>query len=301
MKKALIYVTILVGITSIIGACKKEDDSSSTSTLSAPTGVTATAGASQVSLTWTVPSGASSHIVYWDNATGVSSSSTAITVNSANYYTHTGLDNGTTYYYKVAAVDSAGTAGTLSSEVNATTYKYLSSTTTASGSITVGSETMSGVYASECITSALSTLISAGRVPSDTASYGFMTVVTGSDNISEESQFFTDSSCTTNSVLMKTQYDNVTVGSASGSNYPLTLTKARSLITAGTTAGETYVEALWSGAINVTVGTEHTETYTGSTNPRYSLINLSSTTLYQSDVSSSGTPSSVDDTALTKQ
>jgi len=301
MKKLLFWMVLIVGIVALIGSCAKKDDSSSTSTLSAPTGVTATAGASQVSLTWTVPSGASSHIVYWDNATGVSSSSTAITVNSANYYTHTGLDNGTTYYYKVAAVDSAGTAGTLSSEVNATTYKYLSSTTTASGSITVGSETMSGVYATECITSALSTLISAGRVPSDTASYGFMTVVTGSDNISEESQFFTDSSCTTNSLLMKTQYDNVTVGSASGSNYPLTLTKARSLITAGTTAGETYVEALWGGSINVTVGTEYTDTYTGSTNPRYSLINLSSTTLYQSDVSESGTPSSVGDTGLTKQ
>ena len=134
MKKALIYFTLIVGFTAIIGACKKEDDSSSTSTLSAPTGVTATAGASQVSLTWTPPYGASSHIVYWDNATGVSSSSTAITVNSGNYYTHTGLDNGTTYYYKVAAVDSAGT-GELSSEVNATTYKYLSSTSTASGSI----------------------------------------------------------------------------------------------------------------------------------------------------------------------
>ena len=301
MKKLLFWMVLIVGIVALIGSCAKKDDSSSTSTLSAPTGVTATAGASQVSLTWTVPSGASSHIVYWDNATGVSSSSTAITVNSANYYTHTGLDNGTTYYYKVAAVDSAGTAGTLSSEVNATTYKYLSSTTTASGSITVGSETMSGVYATECITTALSTLISAGRVPSDTASYGFMTVVSGSDNISEESQFFTDSSCTTNSLLLKTQYDNVTVGSASGSNYPLTLTKARSLITAGTTAGETYVEALWGGAINVTVGTEYTDTYTGSTNPRYSLINLSSTTLYQSDVSESGTPSSVGDTGLTKQ
>ena len=160
---------------------------------------------------------------------------------------------------------------------------------------------MSGVYATECITTALSTLISAGRVPSDTASYGFMTVVTGSDNISEESQFFTDSSCTTNSLKLKTQYDNVTVGSASGSNYPLTLTKARSLITAGTTAGETMIEALYGGFINVTVGTEYTDTYSGSTNPRYTLINLSSTTLYWGDSSSSGTPSSVGDTALTKQ
>jgi hypothetical protein len=124
MKKLLFWMVLIVGIVALIGSCAKKDDSSSTSTLSAPTGVTATAGASQVSLTWTVPSGASSHIVYWDNATGVSSSSTAITVNSANYYTHTGLDNGTTYYYKVAAVDSAGTAGMLSSEDNATTTMY---------------------------------------------------------------------------------------------------------------------------------------------------------------------------------
>ena len=300
MKKLLFWMVLIVGIVGLIGSCAKKDDSTTTTNLIATGGITATGGASQVALDWTAVSGASSYTVYWNSATGVSSSSTAITSVSTDSYTHTGLDNGTTYYYKVAAVNSAGT-GELSSEVNATTYKYLSSTTTASGSITVGSETMSGVYATECITTALSTLISAGRVPSDTASYGFMTVVTGSDNISEESQFFTDSSCTTNSLLLKTQYDNVTVGSASGSNYPLNLYKARSLVTAGTTAGETYVEALWGGAINVTVGTEYTDTYTGSTNPRYSLINLSSTTLYQSDVSESGTPSSVGDTGLTKQ
>jgi hypothetical protein len=57
--------------------------------------------------------------VYWDNATGVSTSSTAITNVSDDNYTHTGLTGGATYYYKVAAVNSTGT-GTLSSEVNAT-------------------------------------------------------------------------------------------------------------------------------------------------------------------------------------
>ena len=187
------------------------------------------------------------------------------------------------------------------STTTAAATTYVSTDTTASGSITVGSETMSGVYASQCYTSNLSSLISAGRCPSDTASYGFALVVTGSDNVSDESMFFTDSSCTTNSLRLKTQYDNVTVGSASGSNYPVTQTKARTFITAGTTTAETYVEALWGGLINVTVGTEYTDTYSGSTNPRYTLINLSSTTLYWGDSSSSGTPSSVGDTALTKQ
>ena len=193
------------------------------------------------------------------------------------------------------------TAATAAADNTTSTTSYISTTTTASGSITVGSETMSGVYASECLTSNLSSLIDAGRVPSDTASYGFAYVVTGSDNVSDESMFFTDSSCTTNSVIQKHQYDNVTVGSASGSNYPLTLTKTRSLITAGTTAGKTLIEALFGGFISVTVGTEYTDTYTGSTNPRYNLINLSSTTLYIGTESNSETPSSVGDTAMTKQ
>ena len=193
------------------------------------------------------------------------------------------------------------TAATAAADNTTSTTSYISTTTTASGSITVGSETMSGVYASECLTSNLSGLISAERVPPDTASYGFAYVVTGSDNVSDESMFFTDSSCTTNSVIQKHQYDNVTVGSASGSNYPLTLTKARSLITAGTTTAETYIEAAWGGFINVTVGTEYTDTYAGSTNPRYNLINLSSTTLYIGTESSLETPSSVGDTAMTKQ
>ena len=145
--------------------------------------------------------------------------------------------------------DSTTAAASSDNSSGDTATTYVSTDTTASGSITVGSETMSGVYASTCYTSNLSSLISAGRCPSDTASYGFALVVTGSDNVSDESMFFTDSSCTTNSVILKTKYDNVTVGSASGSNYPLTLTKARSLITAGTTTGETYIEALWGGIL----------------------------------------------------
>ena len=89
--------------------------------LKVPEDLTATGGASQVVLDWTAVSGATSYTVYWGSATGVSSSSTSITSVSTDSYTHTGLNDGTTYYYKVAAVDSAGT-GMLSSEVNATTF-----------------------------------------------------------------------------------------------------------------------------------------------------------------------------------
>jgi fibronectin type 3 domain-containing protein len=92
-----------------------------TTTLLDPSSLTATGAAGQVTLDWTAVSSARGYTVYWDNATGVSSSSTAITSAITDNYTHTGLDNGTTYYYKVAAIDSAGMVGALSSEVNAAT------------------------------------------------------------------------------------------------------------------------------------------------------------------------------------
>ena len=92
-----------------------------TTTLLAPSSLTATGAAGQVTLDWTAVSSARGYTVYWDNATGVSSSSTAINSTITDNYTHSGLDNGTTYYYKVAAIDSAGTLGALSSEVNAAT------------------------------------------------------------------------------------------------------------------------------------------------------------------------------------
>ncbi len=91
-----------------------------TTKLSAPTGLSTVGSAGQVVLNWTTLSGASSYTVFWDNSTGVSSSSNVITSVSNDNYTHSSLDNGTTYYYKVAGVNSYGT-GTLSSEVSAST------------------------------------------------------------------------------------------------------------------------------------------------------------------------------------
>ena len=48
----------------------------SNTTLSAPSGLTATGTAGQVSLDWSAVTSASSYTVYWDNATGINSSST---------------------------------------------------------------------------------------------------------------------------------------------------------------------------------------------------------------------------------
>ncbi len=133
MKKFL-YIILVSCFSLAIISCAEKDESTAekdestttatttttTTTLSAPSTLTATGGTGQVTLDWTSVSGASSYTVYWDNTSGISSSSTAITSVSTDNYTHSGLDHGITNYYKVAAVDSAGT-GTLSSEASART------------------------------------------------------------------------------------------------------------------------------------------------------------------------------------
>ena len=102
--------------------------------LSAPDNLTATKGWNTVTLDWDSVAGVSSYTLYWDNSTDISSSSNSITSIANDYYTHSGLDNATTYYYKVAAINSTGT-GTLSSEVNARTEGISSSQTIVGGTI----------------------------------------------------------------------------------------------------------------------------------------------------------------------
>lgn len=81
-----------------------------------PSGLQATAGDTQVSLSWMASSGATSYAVKRSNATG--GPYTQIATPSATSYTDTGLTNGTTYYYVVAAMNSAGSSANCL-EVNA--------------------------------------------------------------------------------------------------------------------------------------------------------------------------------------
>jgi len=71
-----------------------------------------------VTLTWNSVSGATSYTLYWDNVSGIDSTDTAITSINNDNYTHSNMDNGSTYYYKVAAVNTSG-KGTLSSVASA--------------------------------------------------------------------------------------------------------------------------------------------------------------------------------------
>ncbi len=81
---------------------------------SSPTGLTATAGNSQITLSWTVPSSnGGSAITGYNVYRGTTSGSEGTTpVGTASgstlSYTDTGLTNGQTYFYKVTAVNSVG-------------------------------------------------------------------------------------------------------------------------------------------------------------------------------------------------
>ena len=73
---------------------------------SAPTGLQAAAGNSQVSLTWTASTGATSYHVKRGTTSGGPYSQ--ISAPAATNYTDSSVTNGTTYYYVVSALNSAG-------------------------------------------------------------------------------------------------------------------------------------------------------------------------------------------------
>jgi len=86
----------------------------------APTGLTATGGAGQVSLSWSAVTGATSYNVYYSATTGVTTANGTKIAAATNSYVQTGLTAATTYYYIVTAVNSAGES-TASAQASATT------------------------------------------------------------------------------------------------------------------------------------------------------------------------------------
>ena len=72
-----------------------------------PTGVSAVAGDGRVTLSWNAVSGATSYKVYRGTASGVGRRCFQSGV-TATTFLDTGVTNGTTYFYKVSAVNAGG-------------------------------------------------------------------------------------------------------------------------------------------------------------------------------------------------
>ena len=170
--------------------------------------------------------------------------------------------------------------------------------TTASGSITVGSETMSGVYLSTCNTGIAA---SAGTqiFPSDVKSGYMALVVTGDAAISEEFLMYTDTTCSTPSLTFKNGRTDFTVGSASGSNYAVTYKASAVKVKPSTDAAKSHMDSFATStgqSLTFTVGSETSVTDSGST--KYNLVSVTSTTVQTGDSSDNATPTSLDDGSL---
>ena len=191
---------------------------------------------------------------------------------------------------------------------NTTSTATFTSTTTASGSITVGSVAMSGVYASTCYSgSEVASAVSGGYFPSDVKAVRDVLVVTGNDNISEETHYYTDTTCSNLSASLKDGNDNFTVGDASGEFYKVTYKETGFKVTAGTTVAETYYENYFSTnnitasgtTIDLVVDTEYDVGGSGYT--EMNLFYVSSTTVRHGDDDNATQPTEMDTLEMAKQ
>ena len=294
-------MVLIVGIVGLLGSCAKKDDSTATATaastldpMTCPSDNTdcITAGYYQNELDWNAVSGATSYTIYWSTSTGVSSSSTAITGITDDNYTHTGLDNGTTYYYRGATVNSAGT-GSLTDEVSATPRRAPTVTEactdneTASGTVSgLKGANASGTFyhswygaspSDGCIdnSSAISTFSSI--VPSDSNSVKHAIVITGNgDGFTETWHYYSDTACAKETGFISFSYDNLVISdnitiTSPPSGYPSEATKVYYAsdylcMLAETDTVETKIESIFGGAISLTKGTVLNQANSGDNN-----------------------------------
>ena len=174
--------------------------------------------------------------------------------------------------------------------------------TTASGSITVGSETLSGTYVSACNTTQFAAAAGTQLFPSDVKSGKTAIVVTSDTTLTEEFLMYTDTSCSTPTLSYKQVRDNVTVGAASGSNYLVTYNADSMKIKPSTEVAETHIETF---ATNVglswalTVGTESSFSDSGSL--YMNLWSVTSTTIETGDGDKNTQPTAMDSMVMTKE
>ena len=87
----------------------------------APLGLRTTSVVGQITLSWNAVTVADSYTVYWNTTGNVTTADNSLDPADSTEYIHTGLNSGTTYYYRVSASNSSA-EGELSAEVSSTQY-----------------------------------------------------------------------------------------------------------------------------------------------------------------------------------
>ena len=209
-------------------------------------------------------------------------------------------------FWMVLIVGTVALLGSCAKKDDDTTAASTSVTsTTASGSITVGSETLSGTYVSTCNTTQFAAAAGLyGIFPSDIKSGKTVMVVTSDTTFSDEMFMFTDTSCSTPSATIKSGYDNVTVGVASGSYYLVTYDTDYFKVTAHTAVAQDNLTAALIANISdidlTTLGKEFSST--GSSSAYKNVWSVTSTTYQQGQELDNGTqPTAMDSMVMTKE
>ena len=146
----------------------------------------------------------------------------------------------------IAVIGACSKSEDDSSSSSTTTYASSASGATASGTITLGNYSISGTYASACFSA------SDSSAPTDATHIGFVAVVTGNDNYTLETNYYTDSTCTADTLSFGSymNIDNVTdqgpTASDSTANQKVTYVLENLSFMVKTTAADTFATALWS-------------------------------------------------------
>ena len=208
-------------------------------------------------------------------------------------------------FWLALIVGTVALIGSCAKKDEATTAAATScvTSTTASGSTTVGSQTLSGVYVSECDTTQFQAAANTYYFPADTLSGRAVIVVTGDTSFSDEMHMFTDTSCSTPSANQKNGRKNVTVGVASGSNYLVTYDSSTYKVTAHTAVARDNLTAALIGNISdidlTTLGQEFSTTGSGSL--YMNLWSVTSTTIETGEEDKSTQPTAMDSMVMTKE
>ena len=184
-------------------------------------------------------------------------------------------------------------------EESTTTPTTSGSTTTATGSISVGSESLTGSYSSSCLTTDRTgtTVPSSSDLPSNTKALKYYLIVTSSSSVEFSEYWYSDASCSTSNVSMAELWTSFSVGAASGSNYKITYTLYSSSYTPYDTTAKTLLDTAFT--TTTTIGTAHTVIEnTSLKNIIY--VSSNSVKIGPSNSSASDYPSSVYDTEMTK-
>ncbi|MCA8939009.1 MAG: fibronectin type III domain-containing protein, partial [Planctomycetes bacterium] len=114
-------VTYYFAVTAIDGGSESElsNEVSATPVIAAPQNVSVVAGDKSATLSFASVFGATSYKIYSSTSSGVNKTNGAVNTTSTSPLTLTGLNNGTTYYFVVTALD-AGSESSESSQVSAT-------------------------------------------------------------------------------------------------------------------------------------------------------------------------------------